>query len=264
MPLLAAILLASNLLIAASARADFRPPAVPLVTYNPFLSIWSEADHLTDATTKHWTRHEHSLVSLIRIDGKTYRLMGNEPTDVPALPQSPSRSCRRAASTNSRSAGVHVTLTFMQPALPRRSGGLCLAAELPHLARSFLDGEEHKIELYDSTSSQLAVNTTAEMVEWARETAGDLTPLRGRHAGPARPRLLRRRPSHQLGLCLRRRAARAVQSGHRRRAAVLETAFVEQRRRCRHRRRADAAGRRRRPAGDGLRLRPGQRRRQAV
>ena len=67
------------------AQADFRPPAVPLVTYDPFLSIWSEADHLNDATTKHWTQHDHSLVSLIRIDGKTYRLMGAEPKNVPAF-----------------------------------------------------------------------------------------------------------------------------------------------------------------------------------
>ena len=65
--------------------ADFRPPAVPLVTYNPFLSIWSEADHLNDATTKHWTRHDHSLVSLIRIDGKTYRLMGGGTENLPAV-----------------------------------------------------------------------------------------------------------------------------------------------------------------------------------
>src|SRR5579864_8682062 len=81
-------LLALAVVIAHQAGAQaFRPPSVPLVTFDPYLSVWSAADHLTDRPTQHWTRRQQSLVSLIRVDGAAYRLMGNKPVSVPAMPQ---------------------------------------------------------------------------------------------------------------------------------------------------------------------------------
>ena len=100
-------------------RAEIlRPPAVPLVTFDPYLSIWSEADKLTDKNTQHWTHREHSLASLIRIDGRTYRLMGAEPKDAPAFKQVSLQVLPTRSIYEFEDAGVHVTLTFMTAALP--------------------------------------------------------------------------------------------------------------------------------------------------
>ena len=225
---------------ALSAGADFRPPAVPLVTYNPFLSIWSESDHLNDATTKHWTQHDHSLVSLIRIDGKTYRLMGAEPKNVPAFAQKSVEVLPTRSIYEFEEAGVHVTMTFMQPALPDDLDVYSWPLSYITWNVRSCDGAKHKIELYDSTSSQLAVNNVEELVEWSRQTAGDLTLLRVGTQSPDRPRLLRRRSPHQLGLRLRRRAERAVQGGDRRSGGSGEI-VRRQRRSARGRRHAHAA-----------------------
>ena len=162
----------------AMAEAAFRPPAVPLVTSDPFLSIWSEADRLTDAPTRHWTRHEHALVSLIRVDGRAYRLMGTDPGTVPALPQVGLEVKPTRTIYDFDDGHIHVTLAFMTPALPNDLEAMALPLSYINWTVSSVDGKSHAIALYASASSQLVVNNTSEKVEWAREPAGNLTALR--------------------------------------------------------------------------------------
>jgi hypothetical protein len=162
----------------------FRPPAVPLVTSDPFLSIWSEADHLTDDVTRHWTHRPHALISLIRVDGNTSRLMGHEPASVPAFPQTglevtPTRSIYQFAD-----AKIRVTLTFMTPALPDNLEVLSWPLSYITWTVASVDGEPHEVTLYDSTSSALAVNNTSEKVVCGREKSGNLvSSLTVLHAG---------------------------------------------------------------------------------
>src|SRR5512136_1806035 len=113
------LLLASCLsLFAAESIPPLRPPAVPLVACDPYFSIWSPADKLTDADTVHWTGKPHRLTSLVRIDGKAFRVMGKEPANVPALPQTGLEVLPTRTIYTFERDGVRLTLTFMTAALP--------------------------------------------------------------------------------------------------------------------------------------------------
>lgn len=95
-----------------------RPPAVPLVQCDPFFSVWSQADRLTDAETTHWTGAKQPISITLEADGKTWRLCGAKPNGVPALPQTgldvrPTQTVYTFAE-----GGLKVSLTWSTAKLP--------------------------------------------------------------------------------------------------------------------------------------------------
>lgn len=58
------------------AETDLRLPSVPLIVNDPYFSIWSPYDKLTDGTTRHWTNDEKPILGILSVDGTDYRFMG--------------------------------------------------------------------------------------------------------------------------------------------------------------------------------------------
>ena len=54
----------------------FRPSAIPLITVDPYFSIWSMSDNLYGGVTKHWTGRRNPMTAGLVIDDKLYILMG--------------------------------------------------------------------------------------------------------------------------------------------------------------------------------------------
>ena len=73
--------------LAAQDLAPLRPPAVPLIAHDPYFSVWSTTDKLTDSVPTHWTGKPNSLSAAVRVDGKLYRVMGREQRQSAALDQ---------------------------------------------------------------------------------------------------------------------------------------------------------------------------------
>src|ERR1051325_5414260 len=157
-----------------SVPGQFAPPAVPLVANDPYFSIWSQADKLTDRDTTHWTGKPHRLMSLLRIDGKAFRVMGASPTNVPALEQKsltvlPTRTIYTFAG-----AGVELTLTFMTPALPDDLAVLSRPVTYVTWDVKSSDGKRREVELYFDASGEIAVNDGKQIVTHSTEEIGEI------------------------------------------------------------------------------------------
>ncbi len=144
-----------------------RPPAVPLVACDPYFSIWSPADKLTDADTVHWTGKPHRLTSMVKIGDKVFRLMGKEPANVPALPQTNLEVLPTRTIYTFEGEGVRLTLTFMTPALPEDLALLSEPVTYVTWATTALDGKEHPIGVYFDCAGEITVNEPSQEVSYA-------------------------------------------------------------------------------------------------
>lgn len=96
-----------------------RPPSVPLITVDPYFSVWSAADKLTDDTTKHWTGKPNTMIGTATIDGTAYCFMGNaKELELPAMAQVKRDVNALTTTYVMAAAGVELTLAFTTPALP--------------------------------------------------------------------------------------------------------------------------------------------------
>jgi len=151
----------------------FRPPAVPLVLHDPYFSIWSFHNRLTGGPTRHWTGVPQQLRSMVRIDGKAFRIMGSDPNEggylqTPPLEQTgldvrPTRTIYTFSG-----AGIRLRLTFLTPMLPGDLDALARPATYIIWRARSTDGRQHRVAIYFDASSKITVDQPSEPVTWER------------------------------------------------------------------------------------------------
>ena len=174
----------------ATAAPVLRAPAVPLVAYDPYFSIWSPADRLSDAATVHWTGRAQPMTSFIRVDGEAFRLMGPTPADTAALSQ---RSVTISATRTTYEFGnarVRVTFSFLTPSLPSDLDLLSRPVTYLRWTVASSDGKPHKVQVYFDCGAEIAVNTPDQSAGLDYPQAAGL--LVARVGTPDQPVLARR------------------------------------------------------------------------
>ena len=154
-----------------------RPPAVPLITHNPYFSIWSMGDHLTDEKTEHWTGAQQPLTGLVRIDGKSYRFLGARPQRSPALRQRTQEVTPTHTRYQFEGGGIDLELTFFTPAFPDDINVLSRPVTYVTWNIHATDGVGHDVDVYLDADPRIAVNSADQQVVWGRSRARGLTVL---------------------------------------------------------------------------------------
>ncbi len=165
-------------LATAAMGADFRPPAVPLVTHDPYMSCWSMNDHLYDDWPKHWTGRVHAMCGLIRVDGTPMRFMG-APAAQPAAAEQKSLVVNPTQTIYTFDCGpVDLTVTFTSPLLPNDLDVFARPASYITFSAKSKDGQPHAVQLYFDATAEWCVNEPKQKVAWSRMPVPGLDVMR--------------------------------------------------------------------------------------
>lgn len=136
-----------------------RPPATPLITVDPYFSVWSAADTLTERDTVHWTCQPNTILGILTVDGLPYRFMGSEAAALcPALVQSGSDADALSSTYTFEGAGIRLTARFMTPLLADDLDLMSRPVSYLELTATPTDGRAHEVSARISVSEQLCLD----------------------------------------------------------------------------------------------------------
>lgn len=136
---------------------NMRLPSVPLVTCDPYFSLWSPADRLYEADTCHWTGKKKRITGKIEIDGKLFRFMGTgkeEPLLQTDLLINPTSSVYIM-----EGAGIQLKITFLTPLILTDIELVSRPASYIDWEITALDLRQHHIRLFWEFGEEICHNT---------------------------------------------------------------------------------------------------------
>ena len=130
-----------------------RLPALPLITNDPYFSIWMPGDTFTAAEAIHWTGQKKPLTGHLVIDGRRFLFLGH--SAYPAMQTVDLRVTPTQTQAVMEAAGVRLTVSFCSPLLPDDLDVLSSPVSMVDFRLESLDGAAHETALQFVASSRL-------------------------------------------------------------------------------------------------------------
>ena len=156
--------------------------ATPLVSVDPYFSIWSFGHDLNGDVTRHWSGRKQPLLAAVRVDGKVYRVLGKE-NAIAGVPEGSDKNKPdpyynvEVPETFSTAAvqlysnllptrsiygfecgPVKVELVFTAPLLPDDLDLLSRPVNYLTFNVEVIDGRKHTVEIYMEASPRIATD----------------------------------------------------------------------------------------------------------
>ncbi len=138
-----------------------KPPAIPLITVDPYFSVWSFSSKINASQTVHWTGKPNNIVGKVIVDGnaysffgyrKNFRKMKQVSLDVSALTTDAVFACPE----------ITLKASFTTPLLLDDYSVMSRPVSYMEISYSSNDGKAHDVSFYVSADETLCLNNVAD------------------------------------------------------------------------------------------------------
>ena len=138
------------------------------MTADPYFSVWSFANNPANDYTRHWTGNTMGICLMIKIDGNSYRVVGDNVQSLPALNLKETVVDPTQTIYVFDQSGIELRLIFTTPLLPDSLDLISEDASYVTWEVHSTDGKKHNVSLYFDGDAEFCLGNPNQHVVWGR------------------------------------------------------------------------------------------------
>ncbi len=150
-----------------------RAPSVPLITVDPYFSVWSAADRLYEKNTVHWTGKENNISAVVTVDSESFSFMGKN--DLPVINQTSLDISAMFTDYRFANEKIELNVSFFSTLFTDDLYILSRPASYMSVGYRSLDGKKHDVSVRITVDETLCTNEKGDLpIEYYEEKIGDI------------------------------------------------------------------------------------------
>ncbi len=141
-----------------------RAPSVPLITVDPFFSVWSPDENLNYSRTEHWSGKGNSIIGTADIDGKEYLFLGYH-ANICKMKQVSLDIDALSTSAVFENDEIILKIRFLTPLIPDDYRLLTRPVSYLEISYEAKDGREHKVSVNIAATEELCLDESDGTVD---------------------------------------------------------------------------------------------------
>lgn len=151
---------------------ETRLPAYPLITVDPFFTIWSHSEKLYDDDTMIWYGDRKRFIGTVSVDGEKFRFMGKD--ELPEIPQIARKVTPYITYYSFKNGKIQLDVKFYTPLILKELEHLTLPCSYIDCTVKSVDGGVHEVKVNLSFDGEFCYNHTPYEIETELGSFGEM------------------------------------------------------------------------------------------